>query len=389
MSIIQDIFTKNENEFVSTNKLSNNKRTALYHIIACRKHLGYFDNYCPKCGTHILGACCCDDRNCPICSNRRNEIFLRNEKSKLLNVNYYHITFTIPSILNDLIFHNQYILYNILFESAITSLKVVLKDPNYMGACKIGATAILHTWGSNMMYHPHLHVCLAGVGLNESNELVYPKNENFIFPEAVINKIYKGIFLKKLTKAIPNLNLSFDELLDSKQLLIDLNKKTWVVNIRDTLRKPEQVLNYFARYASRICISDSRVLEFNEINNTVSFSFKDYKNNSKKKVLTISALEFMRRFFLHILPSKFKKIRSFGFVSPNSNETLLLIASKLNQTLNILKLRKLPNVCKYCGNKEMSYSFIDEHTFLKLSEELANRNNFVPKENINNVRLNT
>ena len=351
MESIQQIFDDNIDNFTKTYARDFSKVKVFNHIISCRNTNQAFLTTCPNCGHQSYGLTSCDDRHCPICSNRKNELFITKEKSKLLPVNYYHITFTVPHQVNDLFYHNQDLLYNILFKSAIDSLKEVLSNNKYMGADKIGVTAILHTWGSNLCYHPHLHTCLAGIGIDKKGNVVKPKNKTFIFPAAIIEKIFKAIFLKELNKIIPKLNTSFDDLFCIRDLLIELSKIDFIVNIKDTMTNPESVINYFARYANRVCISKSRIINYDKENNTVTFKYKDYKDNSKIKEMTLNSLEFMRRFSLHILPDRFRKIRSYGFLAPANDEQLLLLAQKLHAKLSIIKLRKLPNICKHCNTE--------------------------------------
>lgn len=351
MESIQQIFDDNISNFISSYPNEVKKVKVFKHIIGCRNGNQAFISTCPNCGHQSYGLTSCDDRHCPVCSNRKNELFITKEKSKLLPVNYYHITFTVPHQVNDLFYHNQELLYNILFKSSIEALKEVLSNETYMGADKIGVTAILHTWGSNLCYHPHLHSCLAGVGLDNKGNVVKPKNESFIFPAAVIQKIFKSIFLKELNKIIYKLDTSFDVLFYMKDFLIELSKKEFIVNIRDTMTNPNSVINYFARYANRVCISKSRIINYDRENNIVAFKYKDYKDNSKIKEMTLNSLEFMRRFSLHILPDRFRKIRSYGFLAPANDEQLLSLALKLHTKLSIIKLRKLPNLCKHCNTE--------------------------------------
>lgn len=351
MESIQKIFEDNIHNFIGSHPNKIDKIKVFNHIISCRNTERAFLTTCPNCGNQTYGLTSCDDRHCPICANRKNELFITKEKSKLLPVNYYHITFTIPHQVNDLFYHNQELLYNILFKSSIEALKEVLSNDDYMGADKIGVTAILHTWGSNLCYHPHLHTCLAGVGLDKKGNVVRPKNESFIFPAAVIQKIFKSIFLKEINKITNKLDTSFDDLFYTKDFLIELSKKEFIVNIRDTMTNPNSVINYFARYANRVCISKSRIVNYDRENNTVTFKYKDYKDNSKIKEMTLNSLEFMRRFSLHFLPDRFRKIRSYGFLAPTNDEQLLLLAEKLHTKLSIIKLRKLPNLCKHCNSK--------------------------------------
>ena len=351
MESIQQIFDDNIFNFFKSYPKEIKKVKVFKHIIGCRNGNKAFLTTCPNCGHQSYGLTNCGDRHCPVCSSRKNELFITKEKSKLLPVNYYHITFTVPHQVNDLFYHNQELLYNILFKSSIGALKEVLSNDKYMGADKIGVTAILHTWGSNLCYHPHLHTCLAGVGLDNKGNVVKPKNESYIFPAAVIQKIFKSIFLKELNENIDKLNTSFDDLFFMKDFLIELSKKEFIVNIRDTMTNPNSVINYFARYANRVCISKSKIVDYDRENNNVTFKYKDYKDNSKIKEMTLNSLDFMRRFSLHILPDRFRKIRSYVFLAPADDKLLLLLANKLHTKLSIIKLRKLPILCKYCSTE--------------------------------------
>lgn len=366
MNLLQECIRDNLNELFLNYPSARAQPKTFEHILSCRNTLGSFKVKCPNCGAQSIGLNSCDDRNCPICANRRNNLFVSKQSSKLLPVNYYHITFTVPHMLNDLILNNQVILYNILFESSSLALKEILSSEKYMGADKIGAVAILHTWGSNMSFHPHVHTCVAGCGLDKKGNLVLAKNSDYLCNANQLQKIYKGIFLKLLNEKINYLNTSFDDLFNIKEFLIDLAKKDFIVNIRDTMRKPESVINYFARYANRVCISLSRITSYDKDNNTITFKYKDYKDNSKIKEMKLNSLEFLRRFSLHFLPRRFRKIREFGFLSPNNEVSLLMMASKLHTSLKIFKARKQPMLCKYCKEKlEIFPITIEEYENIK------------------------
>lgn len=351
MSTIQDILDKNFTQFVNIRKPSFLAINAFSSMMNCRRNLGGFVATCSNCNKEFYGLCSCGNRNCIICANRKNELFLARERSKILPINYYHITFTVPSELNNLIYHNQLELYNILYKSAIESLKVILSDSKYMGANEIGAIAILHSWGSNMSFHPHLHVCVSGIGLDKSNHIVYPKNDNYIFPEAKIEKIYRAIFIKYVNQCKDKLDTSFDNSFNLISTLASISKINWIVNIRDTMKNVESVMNYFARYANRVCISQSRIKEFDMSKNTVTFKYKDYKDNAQEKYMTLDAIEFMRRLSMHFLPLRFRKIREYGFLCPGNEHKLKLIGTLLNFLVEPLKVRKLPLFSNCCRKK--------------------------------------
>ncbi len=350
MHYIQQCIQDNiENFFVRYPALKARSKT-FNHILSCRNSLGAFKVTCPNCGFESVGLNSCDDRHCPICANRKNNLFVAKQTSKLLPTNYYHITFTIPHMLNDLALNNQDILYNILFESASQSLKEILANNKYMGADKIGVVAILHTWGSNLSYHPHLHTCVAGCGLDKNGNLVLAKKDNYICNANQLQTVFKAIFLKKLNTVIFKLNTSFDSLFDIKSFLIELSKKDFIVNIRDTMKNPKSVINYFARYANRVCISPSKITSYDSNTNTITFKYKDYKDEGTIKEMTLNSLEFIRRFSLHFLPSRFKKIREYGFLSSTNEKVLLSLASKFHILLKLFKTRKQPILCKHCNS---------------------------------------
>jgi len=280
--------------------------------------LGGHVEACDGCGSMEVSYNSCRNRHCPKCQGLQKEMWTLQREEELLPVAYFHVVFTLPHELNELRLRNAKFMYNILFESAWYTLNKFSRDKKWLGA-QSAATMLLHTWGQNLSLHPHVHCIVPNGGITPAGNWQNPRKGNceFLFPVLAMNKVYKAVFLKKLRKHLETgelcLPLDFPMRSDYKIWKETLYKKEWVVYVKPPFGGVKNVVKYLARYSHRIAISNSRIVNINE--GKVSFVYKDYKRNAEKKVMTLDAVVFLRRFCLHILPNRFRRIRHYGFLS--------------------------------------------------------------------------
>ena len=358
---IQYIFKNYGYEYVKNHKLSKEQWKVFNAIINCgTKQLGYHVCTCEECGEEYVGYNSCRNRHCPMCQNYAREKWIQKESSYLLDSKYFHIITTVPYELNEIFLYNQKICYNILFKATSEAILELANDSKWLGA-KVGITSILHTWGQTMEFHPHIHSIVTGGGLN--NNKWVPCNKDYIFKVQVLGSLFRGKFLSYLKHEFDNLILN-DDLNDIKsfnKFLEPLYNKTWITYIEPPKGKPENVIEYVGRYSFRVAISNERIK--NVENGYVTFEYKDYKDNSKIKEMTISAEEFIRRFLLHVLPDNFTKIKHYGLLSnrnkKNNIKLCRLLISKIlsNEFVSTITRKFNTFECKKCGSTNFSYSF--------------------------------
>lgn len=334
MPEVQDIFRMYAKQYHKKHPVSPEQYKAMMDIINCRSsELGGHIDECDECGHLQISYNSCRNRHCPKCQTFSKEKWIDARKEELLPVPYFHVVFTIPEELNMLIYQNQKTGYKILFKAVSETLKELCKDPKHLGA-QIGFTSVLHTWGSNILYHPHLHVVVPSGGLTPEGKFKTGDKDFFIHVKVLSSK-FRGKFLHMLEKAYLDGELEFygsmleyeyDQLFQA--FLNTLRRKDWVVYCKETFSGPEAVIEYLGRYTHRVCISNNRILRFE--GGTVTFKWKDYRDG-KQKIMTITAEEFIRRFLMHILPSGFMKIHYYGILANRNKKT------KLRQCQRILK----------------------------------------------------
>lgn len=303
-------------------------------IESCRtSKLGGHLDTCDECGHIRISYNSCRNRHCPKCQTLAKEKWLDDRKDDLLPVGYFHVVFTIPEELNFITLINQKEMYSILFKAVSETLLELSRDIKYLGA-EIGFTSILHTWGQNLMNHPHLHCVVPGGGLSLDGKRWINCRKDFFIPVKVLSKKFRGKFLYYFKKAYYNnkLNLLGDvKYLNEKyafQCFLDkLHNKKWVVYCKPPFNSPEHVLEYLGRYTHRVAISNNRIVKFED--GLVTFKWRDYKDNNKQKLMTVTAEEFIRRFLMHILPSKFVKIRHYGILSNRNRNSKLKLCKGL------------------------------------------------------------
>ncbi len=358
---IQDIFIAYGDEYVKNHNLSKEQWKVYNAIINCgTKELGYHICTCEECGEEYFGYNSCRNRHCPMCQNYAREKWIQKESSYLLDSKYFHIITTVPYELNDIFLLNKKICYNILFKATSESILELSNHPKWLGA-KVGITSILHTWGQTMEFHPHIHSIVTGGGLKNNQWVSCDKD--YIFKVQVLGSLFRGKFLYYLKHEFSNLVLN-NNLKDSKlfnKFLEPLYNKTWITFIEPPKGKPENVIEYVGRYSFRVAISNERIKNIE--NGNVTFEYKDYKDNSKIKLMTIPAEEFIRRFLLHVLPSNFTKIKHYGLLSNRSKKNnirfcrLLISRILTNKFVSTISRTFCEFKCKKCGSKNFTYSF--------------------------------
>ena len=358
---IQDIFKAYGPEYINNHNLSKEQWKVYNAIINCgTKNLGYHICTCSECGEEYFGYNSCRNRHCPMCQNYKREQWIQKESSYLLDTKYFHIVTTVPYELNEIFLNNSKICYNILFKATSEAILKLAEDPKWLGA-KVGITSILHTWGQTMEYHPHIHSIVTGGGL--SNNKWVSCDKDYIFKVQVLGSLFRGKFLSYLKSEFGNLKLN-DNIKDIKsfnKFLEPLYNKTWITYIEPPKGKPENVIEYVGRYSFRVAISNDRIIDIS--NGNVTFEYKDYKDDSKIKQMSITAEEFIRRFFLHVLPEHFTKIKHYGILSNRNKKNnirlcrLLISRILTNDFISSISRKFKPFKCEKCGSTNFTYSF--------------------------------
>jgi hypothetical protein len=319
---VADIFRRYGPSYRDTHKLPLHQLKAMHAIEVCRTaELGGHVDECEECGHITISYNSCRNRHCPKCQFLKKEKWIEARGKELLPIEYFHVVFTLPDELNPLALRNREVVYNILFKSASGTLTDLSKKR--LGV-KIGFIAVLHTWGQNLMDHPHLHCIVSGGGLSQGKWI--SSKRRFLFPVKVMSRLFRGKFLAFLKKAYDEEGLQFPVGEAFPTFLNGLYTKEWVVYAKPPFNGPETVLKYLGRYTHRIAITNHRIISVEE--GKVSFSWKDYADGNTQKIMTLEASEFIRRFLLHMLPDGFVKIRHFGFLG-NRNRKACLEACRM------------------------------------------------------------
>ncbi|HWM94458.1 MAG TPA: IS91 family transposase [Thermoanaerobaculia bacterium] len=282
---------------------------------------------CEKCGSEKNVYNSCRNRHCPKCQNLEKERWLEKRRNELLPVPYFHVVFTLPEELNVLALGNPEVIYDLLFASASQTLLEIGADPKHLGA-RLGALAILHTWGQTLVLHPHLHCIVPGGGPSPDGERWMAASERFLLPVRVLAPVFRGKFLAGLKRLYQEGGLSLtgeaEKLRDPFEFLNFLDRlyqKSWWVYGKPPFGGPEQVLKYLARYTHRVALSNHRLVALAD--GKVTFTYKDYSQDGRRREMTLPAEEFIRRFLLHILPHRFVRIRYYGLFANRHRERQL------------------------------------------------------------------
>ena len=317
--------------------LSSTQRRVMRAITACRTAaLGGHLEACDACGHQRISYNSCRNRHCPKCQSLARAQWIEDRKSELLDCPYFHVVFTLPEEIASIAYQNKAVVYNLLFAATAETLRTIAADPRHLGAT-IGFFAVLHTWGQNLMHHPHLHCVVPGGGLSPDGERWVACRPGFFLPVRVLSRFFRRRFLELLGQAFERGELEFFSALEALRerkafyrYLDPLREKEWVVYAKAPFAGPEQVLDYVGRYTHRVAISNNRLLNIED--GHVTFQWKDYRDGDAHKTMTLTAEEFIRRFLLHVLPPGFHRIRYYGLLGNHHGQ------EKLKQCRQLLEM---------------------------------------------------
>ncbi|WP_258585831.1 IS91 family transposase [Mesorhizobium sp. AR02] len=297
--------------------------------------LGGHVEACEDCGQWRIAYNSCRNRHCPKCQGAAARTWLAEREADLLPVGYFHVVFTLPAEVADIAFHNKAAVYDLLFRAASETMLTIAADPKHLGA-RIGITAVLHTWGSAMTHHPHVHMIVPGGGIAPDGSRWISSRPGFLLPVRVLGKLFRRLFLSRLVALHDAGRLAFfgaiAHLAQRRAFLRHLSpvrKKRWVVYAKAPFAGPEAVLAYLSRYTHRVAISNSRLIAFDK--SGVTFRYKDYRRNGadRQQLMTLATDEFIRRFLLHVLPKGFHRIRHCGLLAGSARKASLALAREL------------------------------------------------------------
>ncbi|MCE9591260.1 MAG: IS91 family transposase [Planctomycetes bacterium] len=317
---VADIFRQHARPYLTRHGASPQQRRVIRDIQACRTAaLGGHVQQCDRCGHQTISYNSCRNRHCPKCQGPARARWLDARSGELLPVPYFHVVFTLPGVLAPVALQNPAVVYDLLFRSVAATLLEVAANPRRLGA-RIGFLAVLHTWGQNLMHHPHIHCVVPAGGLSPDGTNWVPGHADFFLPVRVLSRVFRGKFIGGLKAAFDAGTLRFHGRLRplaaaaAMERLLDRSvTHEWVVYAKPPFGGPAQVLKYLARYTHRVAISNHRLLGLED--GKVTFRWKDYARGNRPGVMTLDAGEFIRRFLMHVMPRGFVRIRSYGFMA--------------------------------------------------------------------------
>ena len=359
---LQDIFTRYGDEYRRVHPLSHQQRKAFDAIVSCRtSKLGGHREACPECGKVRIAYNSCRNRHCPKCQTYKKEKWVEERSQDLLDIGYYHAVFTVPSELCPLFYSNQEELYGLLFRCAWETVAAFAKDKRYLGA-KTGATCVLHTWGRRLQYHPHVHMIIPSGGLTAYGTW-RNSSKSFFAPVRAMSKVFRGKLLAALKKMDHTLRFygssaPLAEPVRFSDLISSLYAKDWVVYCKKPFRDAGCVLAYLGRYTHRIALSNARIIS--DEGGRITFRYRDSKDGDREKTTSLDAIEFIRRFLMHVLPQGFAKVRHYGILASRDKNERIDRCKRLTNTpitvrvavdaLRIVSrmLGRKPGVCAVC-----------------------------------------
>lgn len=331
---VADILKIYGDKYRATGKVPAHHLRTLSAIERCRTAtLGGHITVCTDCGSSKISYNSCKNRHCPKCGGLARELWIEDRRRELLPVRYQHIVFTIPAEFNDFCRYDPKFCYDLLFRAAWKTLDTFAQDKKWLGA-HAGASMVLHTWGQNLMLHPHVHAIVPSGGLDGEGNWISPKRGHrkagFLFPVKAMSKVFRAIYLRAFVKAWVNGDLHLPPSApDKKEDIITWRRKryrqAWVVYAKAPFSGPESVIEYLGRYTHKTAISNHRLLDLAD--GKVTFRYKDYREKGKQKSMALAGIEFLRRFCLHILPPGFRRMRHYGIQS-NYHKAKALAAAR-------------------------------------------------------------
>jgi hypothetical protein len=317
--------------------------------------LGGHVERCEDCAHMQIAYNSCRNRHCPKCQAIAAKEWLAERQAELLPVPYFHVVFTLPAPIADIAYQNKAVIDSILFKAAAETLITIAADPKHLGA-RIGLTAVLHSWGSALTHHPHVHIIVPGGGISPDGRRWIACRPGFFLPVRVLSQLFRRLFLEKLTTAHHAGRLHFfadqaalTDLEMFKNHLAPFRKSEWVVYSKRPFGGPQAVLAYLSRYTHRVAIANSRLIAFDD--QGVTFKWKDYRANKREraKVMTLATDEFIRRFLIHVLPNGFHRIRHYGlFANGGRAENI----ARARQLLNVPEPQRQPGDSDHTENDE-------------------------------------
>lgn len=316
-------------------RLSSSQQRAFADIQACRTAvMGGHVGACDECGHREISYNSCRNRHCPKCQALARAQWLEQRAAELLPISYFHVVFTLPAEVAALALQNKRLLYGMLFEAASQTLREVAANPRHLGADEIGLLAVLHTWGQNLMHHPHLHCVVSGGGLAQQGSRWIASRDYYFLPVRVLSRVFRNKFRALLQKAFQRGKLEFFGELQPlaapdafRRFLAASGRREWVVYAKRPFGDATCVLKYLARYTHRVAIANSRLLSYQD--GRVTFRYKDYAQESRQRTMTLAAAEFIRRFLLHVLPDGFMRIRHYGYLANRHRQQKLVLCRRL------------------------------------------------------------
>lgn len=341
---VADILRRNHHqlEYMVSNRW---KLRTLYAIEICRTAaLGGHIDLClnSDCNQIHISYNSCRNRHCPKCQGHKRQQWILARESQLINTSYYHMVFTLPSELHRLTFANQKIVYSLLFKTAWSVVRDFAANPKFIGG-KTGMISILHTWGQNLSFHPHLHCIVPGGGINPNKKWKAAKGKDkYLFPVKAISKVFRARFIEQI-----RLHCN-----PQPEIYKRLFKKNWVVYCKRPFYGPKQVIEYIGRYTHKVAISNHRLIDTSD--GKVTFMAKDYRHGGKKQPVSLRDAEFIRRFCFHILPKGFTRIRHYGILSSSLKGSILPILQEQLGLINIcIKEASKHRICPSCQKGEL------------------------------------
>nr|WP_287413388.1 transposase [Pseudodesulfovibrio sp.] len=360
---IQDIFNKYSDDYTKTHKLTLEQNKAIKEISNCRtSSFGYNAKQCNGCGDITFSYNSCRNRNCPKCQGDKRYDWINARLKTTIEVPHYHTVFTVPNQLFEIAIYNQKIFYDLLFKCASDTLKLFAQDLKWWDTSNLkydinnpskidlSFFGVLHTWGQSLVYHPHIHFIVASAGIINNTTIVNSKYKSkFLFPVKAMSKVFRGKFIQGIKKAYYKdelyLNDDMKHSLQFESFINNITNRKWVIFMKSQFPTSKKIVEYLSRYTHKTAISNSRIISID--NNIVRFKYKDYKNNSKLKVMKLSANEFIKRFLYHIPPKRYFRIRYYGKIQKLSTINNDKIIVKNENELKILAKQNKPK-CKKC-----------------------------------------
>ena len=357
---IQDVFNRFYPDYEKNHNLSPAQRKAAYHIMNCKTGaFGINASVCEDCGCISFHYNSCRDRCCPMCQEFPKEKWVDARREDILEAPYFHVVFTVPEELNPVIYSNQKLLYDALYHAASDTLHELSSDEKYLGA-QIGYICILHTWGSEMNFHPHIHAIVLGGGLDKKKQWK-DNGKEFFLPIRVISRLFRGKYLALLKQLWEDKRLEFYGSAEPfrnhysfKELLNTCYGKEWAPYCKKPFDGAESVIRYLGKYTHRIAISNYRIKMIS--NSSVTFAVKDYRNEGCWKNVTIPGQEFIRRFLMHVPPKRFVRIRHYGLLSSRNKVRKITLCRNLlgcQKYISRLKGLDAPAMIRLLYNKDV------------------------------------